>query len=162
MWCMKCNHDLSECTCPDLLDRLKSATENAPFVFKRCKKCGRYHSQCKCEQPEWEIVGTSLQPAVKELSPKESEAKILSLVMELKGICLECLDGIDNATRERLNATMAKIFESQCDGSGQINIIEMAYMLSNGLSFVLAQLAGSGTNCDDCQNKLKEYSKMVH
>jgi hypothetical protein len=24
MWCMQCNHDLSECICPDLKERLES------------------------------------------------------------------------------------------------------------------------------------------
>jgi hypothetical protein len=48
MWCMKCNHDLMDCTCPDLKERLASANAS-PYVFiQTCKTCGEHHSRCKC------------------------------------------------------------------------------------------------------------------
>lgn len=28
MWCMKCNHDLAECECPDIMERLRSANDH--------------------------------------------------------------------------------------------------------------------------------------
>jgi len=55
MWCMKCNKDLSECTCPDLEERLDRAVVGGGFVYKYCKKCGKHYARCKCEKPEWEI-----------------------------------------------------------------------------------------------------------
>lgn len=57
MWCMVCNSELIDCTCPDLMERLTRATKGGAFVFERCKVCGQHHSKCQCENPEPEIVG---------------------------------------------------------------------------------------------------------
>ena len=39
MWCVKCNHDLSECVCPDLEERLARLREvpeiHAPSVIDK-------------------------------------------------------------------------------------------------------------------------------
>ncbi|MBA7513304.1 hypothetical protein ES705_05319 [subsurface metagenome] len=55
MWCMKCNKDLSECTCPDLEERLDRAVVGGRFVYKYCKICGKHYERCKCKKPIWEI-----------------------------------------------------------------------------------------------------------
>ena len=54
MWCMKCNKHLSECTCPDLEERLNSVVSEGVFAYKSCKKCGKHNERCKCKNPEWE------------------------------------------------------------------------------------------------------------
>ena len=56
MWCCKCQHDLSECTCPDLMERLNRAAQGN-FAYKRCTICQKHYAQCRCTNPEWEIVG---------------------------------------------------------------------------------------------------------
>jgi len=56
MWCMKCNKDLSKCTCSDLQERLFSVA-GPYFAYKMCAKCKKHHAQCKCENPDWKIVG---------------------------------------------------------------------------------------------------------
>lgn len=61
MWCIKCNHDLSECTCPDLMDRLNSVAEGGNFVYRRCRVCQMHYSQCKCVEPNWELVGGQIK-----------------------------------------------------------------------------------------------------
>lgn len=55
MWCMKCNKHLSQCTCPDLEERLNKAVLGGGFVYKYCKNCGKHYERCKCEKPEWQI-----------------------------------------------------------------------------------------------------------
>lgn len=55
MFCMKCQKDLSQCTCPDLEERLDKAVVAGAFVYKYCKKCGKHYARCKCEKPEWLI-----------------------------------------------------------------------------------------------------------
>jgi len=55
MWCMKCNKHLSQCTCPDLEERLDSAVSASVFAYKFCKKCGKHYERCKCKNPKWEI-----------------------------------------------------------------------------------------------------------
>jgi hypothetical protein len=54
MWCAKCNHELSECTCPDIEERLRSLSgESGPLVSRWCILCDKHYSQCKCEAPTW-------------------------------------------------------------------------------------------------------------
>jgi len=53
MYCMKCQNDLSDCTCPDLQERLSGAAEKGHFVYRMCGKCGLHHAKCKCKSPEW-------------------------------------------------------------------------------------------------------------
>ncbi len=53
MWCVKCNHDLSECTCPDIDERLASLAKSPHFVYRMCKVCGKHYDRCKCENPIW-------------------------------------------------------------------------------------------------------------
>jgi len=57
MWCCKCNKDLSQCTCPDLKERLDKAAAKGKFVYKCCKICGQHYERCKCEKPEFVIKG---------------------------------------------------------------------------------------------------------
>jgi hypothetical protein len=57
MFCMKCNHELSECTCPDLQERLGKIASSGNFMYRACKKCGNHYAKCKCEEPEWIVVG---------------------------------------------------------------------------------------------------------
>jgi hypothetical protein len=53
---MKCKNDLSDCTCNDLTERLLKVSGDV-FVFKMCVKCQKHYAQCKCEVPEWKVVG---------------------------------------------------------------------------------------------------------
>jgi hypothetical protein len=51
MFCSKCCNDLSDCTCPDLKERLASLGN--VLIYKACKKCKSHYAKCKCEKPEW-------------------------------------------------------------------------------------------------------------
>ncbi len=53
MFCMKCHNDLTDCTCPDLQERLSRASEGGHFIYRMCRKCGLHYSKCKCKNPEW-------------------------------------------------------------------------------------------------------------
>ena len=53
MWCMKCKNDLSECTCPDLQERLESISNSGHFIYRKCGICGLHYAKCKCEFPSW-------------------------------------------------------------------------------------------------------------
>lgn len=53
MYCMKCNKHLSQCTCPDLDERLASLNNASNFIYKKCRKCGKHYDRCKCESPDW-------------------------------------------------------------------------------------------------------------
>jgi len=55
MFCMKCQKTLSQCTCLDLEERLDRAVLSGFFIYQSCKKCGKHHQRCKCDNPEWEI-----------------------------------------------------------------------------------------------------------
>jgi len=51
---MKCNKDLSECTCDDLQERLMSlGGPGGVLVYRMCKKCKKHYAKCTCEKPEW-------------------------------------------------------------------------------------------------------------
>ena len=59
MWCTICNTHISQCTCDDLEERLRSFAErpNAKFAYRYCKKCDRHYEKCQCEEPDWGIRG---------------------------------------------------------------------------------------------------------
>lgn len=55
MFCAKCQNDLSECTCPDIKERLKKISERNNILTKWCAECDNHYSQCKCKNPSWTI-----------------------------------------------------------------------------------------------------------
>lgn len=55
MFCVKCQHDLSECKCPDLKERLKRIANIPNLAVRWCVKCDSHYSQCKCQEPDWKI-----------------------------------------------------------------------------------------------------------
>jgi hypothetical protein len=50
---MKCNRDLSECTCKDLNEKLASLDNSKFFIYRKCKICGLHYARCECENPVW-------------------------------------------------------------------------------------------------------------
>lgn len=57
MVCMKCEKHLSECTCPDLEERLDGAVAGGHFVYKYCIICNKHYERCKCKEPDFRIKG---------------------------------------------------------------------------------------------------------
>lgn len=55
MWCVKCQKHLSQCTCPDLEERLNSAVKDGSFAYRYCKICDKHYERCKCKKPIWGI-----------------------------------------------------------------------------------------------------------
>ena len=55
MFCIKCSKEISDCTCPDINQRMKEAS-NSPYISMRwCAKCDSHYSKCKCENPDWKV-----------------------------------------------------------------------------------------------------------
>ena len=63
MRCMKCDHDLDGCTCPDLAERMRRLSGPGGAVASRwCAGCDKHYAACRCEQPDWKLrVGGQLQ-----------------------------------------------------------------------------------------------------
>jgi len=55
MWCMKCQHDLQECTCPDIAERLRAISSSPNILSKWCIVCDKHYSQCTCPNPVWGV-----------------------------------------------------------------------------------------------------------
>lgn len=53
MWCARCRHDLSDCTCPDIDQRLQDLAKEGKFVYRMCGICGRHYDRCRCPDPLW-------------------------------------------------------------------------------------------------------------
>lgn len=54
MFCAKCQHDLMDCTCEDLAERMASLSgEGGMFVARWCGACDNHYAVCKCEAPVW-------------------------------------------------------------------------------------------------------------
>jgi len=52
MKCAKCNTE--HCTCDDFESRLDSVPN---FIYRRCAKCKKHYTRCKCVEPVWETAG---------------------------------------------------------------------------------------------------------
>jgi hypothetical protein len=50
MWCVKCNHDLYECTCPDLKERLETINSH-PNILIMPEALDEYRKQA--ERNKW-------------------------------------------------------------------------------------------------------------
>ena len=53
MFCVKCQKDVSDCTCPDIAERLRSLSDGSHHIQRWCLACDQHYSQCKCENPVW-------------------------------------------------------------------------------------------------------------
>ena len=53
MWCVKCQKELGDCTCPDINERLASLAASPHFVYRACLRCGKHYARCKCIEPAW-------------------------------------------------------------------------------------------------------------
>lgn len=64
MFCSKCQNDLSECVCDDIDEKLASIG-NDYFIYKKCNKCGKHYTRCKCEKPEWMAIVLPVNQRIK-------------------------------------------------------------------------------------------------
>ncbi len=71
MWCGICDKHLSECTCEDINERLKSVASTGVLAYRKCNICGKHYSLCKCPDPQWGIEHNS-KPQQNEIK-KEAE-----------------------------------------------------------------------------------------
>ena len=72
MWCIKCDHDLGSCVCPDLQERLQALAgpQGSHVALSYCSGCGEYYARCKCPDPKptlemrnmGRIIGTPKRP----------------------------------------------------------------------------------------------------
>lgn len=52
MFCVRCQKDIAECTCPDIDKRLKELSESEYIVFPKCSRCGKHWERCNCPKDE--------------------------------------------------------------------------------------------------------------
>lgn len=52
MFCMRCNHDIGNCICPDRDERLKVLSQHPNIGLTFCPACGEYQTRCKCGSKE--------------------------------------------------------------------------------------------------------------
>lgn len=48
MWCCKCNHDLTQCVCSDIDERLERLSMSPHLALRWCLKCNRHADRCIC------------------------------------------------------------------------------------------------------------------
>lgn len=54
MWCIRCDHDLSDCHCPDLQERLSAiGGAGGPLIYRACVLCKKHYAKCACAEPIW-------------------------------------------------------------------------------------------------------------
>ena len=55
MFCVKCQHDLIDCDCLDLKERLERIGQSPNIASRRCKEFNHHYAICDCKDPEWVI-----------------------------------------------------------------------------------------------------------
>lgn len=53
MYCGICGKDLMQCTCPDLADRMRTATDSRFVSTRWCARCDKHYAHCTCPIPLW-------------------------------------------------------------------------------------------------------------
>ena len=53
MYCEKCKHDLADCNCEDLQERLNKLSVNQHLVYRMCNICVLHYAKCVCKTPVW-------------------------------------------------------------------------------------------------------------
>ena len=48
MFCIRCQNEVYDCTCPDILERLKAISEHPAFAIKWCLDCDKAVDLCDC------------------------------------------------------------------------------------------------------------------
>lgn len=56
MFCMKCNNEMGNCTCPDKVERLNSLKSSNHVAVKWCRKCDQHYAVCFCEHPDFTVM----------------------------------------------------------------------------------------------------------
>lgn len=58
MICSTCQHDLHDCTCPDIDARLHDLAyaPGVPIVFKWCRTCDKHYARCRCATPDFYVL----------------------------------------------------------------------------------------------------------
>ena len=65
MWCVTCQRELADCTCPDIEERLASLKAPGTHVATTwCRKCKKHAERCSCAIPEFELWWPPTKPEV--------------------------------------------------------------------------------------------------
>lgn len=49
--CNKCGNDVGACTCPDIDQRLREASDSPHVMIKWCLTCDKHYARCRCAEP---------------------------------------------------------------------------------------------------------------
>ncbi len=52
MWCMGCQKDLYECSCPDMEERMDKLAQCKHLLLPKCGRCEKIVYACKCPKAE--------------------------------------------------------------------------------------------------------------
>ena len=56
MYCCKCNHPVTKCTCGDMTERMRGPTGPGGHVAAQwCAGCDNHYSMCRCTTPIWRL-----------------------------------------------------------------------------------------------------------
>lgn len=53
MYCCRCQTHVSDCTCPNIDERLQLLRNGGIFLSKWCNLCNKHYSRCNCPVPSW-------------------------------------------------------------------------------------------------------------
>jgi hypothetical protein len=56
MFCVICQNDVGDCTCPDIEERLASLATHPNIAIEFCPTCGAHHARCRCIAGQKEAV----------------------------------------------------------------------------------------------------------
>jgi len=60
MFCLKCQNDLADCTCPDIDERMAAIGEHEHFSYRMCAKCNKHCDRCECDIPDLKMSEPSV------------------------------------------------------------------------------------------------------
>lgn len=57
MFCVVCQSNLIDCTCPDIEERLADLANHPNMSIRICRICGLHYARCDCDAPDWGVTG---------------------------------------------------------------------------------------------------------
>ena len=78
------------------------------------------------------------------------------MIEYLRGMSSEAREMIDDARAKVLIEELHEFFAAHCDDQQNMNFLEMAFILSRGLSYVL-QILTRPCDCEQCDHCHKKY-----
>ena len=124
MFCTKCQHEIKECICSDIDERL----QNSGLVYRICKVCGKHYDRCKCESPLW-TTNLPVEFNNKELTKSEKYDLLINLTKLDKKNCSDIRCPIYDICKENDFCYILKMIIKKIDKLGMKNEKEIKTFL---------------------------------